>query len=173
MLKCLTISFNFNFKSSYCAISNIKIPTSHYVIPVNKLGRKSRYPGVSIKLLDSVENELPGWINCHFTLALLLRLIHHPSKMKRIFANLLTLSLIFMKCLLSHFFKQIKQMANQCLNQSLYFFFCSSPQLFSSLRLYLTLQLKFFDGIMFIFIIATTITILLFLIFLDLLSLKR
>ena len=99
---------------------------------------------------------MPGWINCHFTLALLLRLIHHPSKMKRIFANLLTLSLIFMKCLLSHFFKQIKQMANQCLNQSLYFFFCSSPQLFSSLRLYLTLQLKFFDGIMFIFIIATT-----------------
>ena len=78
-----------------------------------------------------------------------------------------------MKCLLSHFFKQIKQMANQCLNQSLYFFFCSSPQLFSSLRLYLTLQLKFFDGIMFIFIIATTITILLFLIFLDLLSLKK
>ena len=57
--------------------------------------------------------------------------------------------------------------------QSLYFFFCSSPQLFSSLRLYLTLQLKFFDGIMLIFITATTITILLFLIFLDLLSLKK
>ena len=59
------------------------------------------------------------------------------------------------------------------LNQSLYFFFFARLLNYFLLRLYLTLQLKFFDGIMLIFNTATTITILLFLIFLDLLSLKK